>query len=98
MYERWGARECVCAFELGRVIRMTPLPPVLPAGVSCTGGEDDEPAALADCMRWAGAMPQRFRPCWVPCKDDCAFSAWSKFSECDGCGGLRSRKRSLTGE
>ncbi|XP_041940176.1 thrombospondin type-1 domain-containing protein 7B isoform X1 [Alosa sapidissima] len=65
-------------------------------GVSCVG-EDEEPAAIGDCLLWAGAMPQRFRPCWEPCKDDCAFSAWSKFSECTGCGGLRSRKRSLTG-
>ncbi|XP_062313300.1 thrombospondin type-1 domain-containing protein 7B [Osmerus eperlanus] len=65
-------------------------------GLSCVG-EDDRPADMAECLQWAGAVPDRVWECRVPCPDDCTLSAWSKFSECSGCGGSRSRKRSLTG-
>ncbi|KAL0184066.1 hypothetical protein M9458_019762, partial [Cirrhinus mrigala] len=47
--------------------------------------EYDEMAAVSECLRWAGPMP-----------DDCTFSSWSKFSECSGCGSKRTRKRTLT--
>ncbi|XP_016097128.1 thrombospondin type-1 domain-containing protein 7B-like [Sinocyclocheilus grahami] len=65
-------------------------------GVSCVD-EYDEMAAVSECLQWAGPMPSRFRSCWVPCRDDCTFSSWSKFSECSGCGSRRTRKRTLTG-
>lgn len=52
---------------------------------------------MTECLRWAGPLPPQTRVCRVPCKDDCALTAWSKFSDCAGCGSSRSRKRSLTG-
>ncbi|XP_064167589.1 thrombospondin type-1 domain-containing protein 7B isoform X1 [Anguilla rostrata] len=66
-------------------------------GVTCVGEEDDEPVDVSECLRWAGAMPARVQQCRVPCKDDCALSGWSRFTECSECGGWRSRRRSLTG-
>ncbi|XP_072556633.1 thrombospondin type-1 domain-containing protein 7B-like isoform X1 [Paramormyrops kingsleyae] len=65
-------------------------------GVACVG-EDEELANVTECLQWAGAMPPRARPCWVPCKDDCTLSSWSKFTDCADCGGWRTRKRTLTG-
>ncbi|XP_041663347.1 thrombospondin type-1 domain-containing protein 7B [Cheilinus undulatus] len=65
-------------------------------GLSCVK-ESDEPASMTECLRWAGPLPPQIRPCWVACKDDCTFTAWSEFSECSGCGSSHSRKRSLTG-
>lgn len=53
---------------------------------------------MTECLRWAGPVPPQIRECRVPCKDDCALTAWSRFTECSGCGGSRSRKRSLTGK
>uniref|UniRef100_A0A8C9U5U9 Thrombospondin type-1 domain-containing protein 7A n=1 Tax=Scleropages formosus TaxID=113540 RepID=A0A8C9U5U9_SCLFO len=64
--------------------------------VTCVGN-DDEPANMTECLQWAGTMPLQVRPCQVPCKDDCTFSNWSKFTDCSGCGGWRTRKRTLTG-
>ncbi|XP_035379499.1 thrombospondin type-1 domain-containing protein 7B isoform X3 [Electrophorus electricus] len=58
--------------------------------------ENEEPAAMSECLQWAGRMPTQVRTCWVPCRDDCTFSTWSRFTECTGCGSS-SRKRSLTG-
>ncbi|XP_023806239.1 thrombospondin type-1 domain-containing protein 7B isoform X2 [Oryzias latipes] len=65
-------------------------------GVSCVG-ENGEAANLTACLRWAGSLPPQIRTCRVACKDDCTLTAWSKFSECAGCGSTRSRTRSLTG-
>ncbi|XP_047457726.1 thrombospondin type-1 domain-containing protein 7B isoform X2 [Mugil cephalus] len=65
-------------------------------GVSCVA-ESGESANVTECLRWAGPLPPQSRECRVACKDDCALTAWSKFSECAGCGSSRSRKRSLTG-
>uniref|UniRef100_A0AAQ6I9L7 Thrombospondin type-1 domain-containing protein 7A n=1 Tax=Anabas testudineus TaxID=64144 RepID=A0AAQ6I9L7_ANATE len=65
-------------------------------GVSCVG-ESSESANMTACLRWAGSLPSQIRECRLPCKDDCTLTAWSKFSECTGCGSSRSRKRSLTG-
>ncbi|XP_056145668.1 thrombospondin type-1 domain-containing protein 7B [Lampris incognitus] len=65
-------------------------------GASCVG-EDGEPADMTECLQWAGALPSLSRGCRVACKDDCTLTAWSRFSECTGCGSSRSRKRSLTG-
>ncbi|XP_072253400.1 thrombospondin type-1 domain-containing protein 7B [Leuresthes tenuis] len=65
-------------------------------GVSCIE-ENGELANLTECLRWAGPLPPQIRECWVACKDDCTLTAWSKFSDCAGCGSLRTRKRSLTG-
>nr|XP_023677065.1 thrombospondin type-1 domain-containing protein 7B-like isoform X1 [Paramormyrops kingsleyae] len=65
-------------------------------GVTCMR-DDGQAAEVADCLQWAGPMPWRFRPCRVPCRDDCSLSPWSDFTECLTCGGWRSRRRMLTG-
>ncbi|TRY88052.1 hypothetical protein DNTS_000037 [Danionella cerebrum] len=58
---------------------------------------DDSPAEMVDCVRWAGLMPVSVRECHVPCRDECSFTSWSKFTPCQGCGNWRSRTRSLIG-
>ncbi|XP_039883311.1 thrombospondin type-1 domain-containing protein 7B isoform X1 [Simochromis diagramma] len=65
-------------------------------GVSCVG-QSGESANMTECLQWAGPLPPQIRECRVACKDDCTLTAWSKFSECAGCGSSRIRKRSLAG-
>ncbi|XP_072300062.1 thrombospondin type-1 domain-containing protein 7B [Eucyclogobius newberryi] len=65
-------------------------------GVSCIG-ESGEAANMTLCLLWAGPLPPQTRGCRVPCKDDCSFTTWSKFTECSGCGTFRARTRTLTG-
>uniref|UniRef100_A0A8C0F672 Thrombospondin type-1 domain-containing protein 7A n=1 Tax=Bubo bubo TaxID=30461 RepID=A0A8C0F672_BUBBB len=65
--------------------------------VTCLSEYDDS-ADVGDCMRWAGSMPSLVQECLIPCKDDCTFSPWSKFTACSfDCESTRSRRRSLTG-
>ncbi|XP_041329117.1 thrombospondin type-1 domain-containing protein 7B [Pyrgilauda ruficollis] len=65
--------------------------------VTCLS-EQGGSAAVGDCVRWAGAMPALVQECLVPCKDDCTFTPWSKFTACSSdCDTARSRRRSLTG-
>uniref|UniRef100_A0A8C1Y6H1 Thrombospondin, type I, domain containing 7Bb n=1 Tax=Cyprinus carpio TaxID=7962 RepID=A0A8C1Y6H1_CYPCA len=64
--------------------------------VTCVGA-DDSPADMTDCVRWAGLMPVPVRECRVPCRDECSFTSWSRFSQCQGCGSWRTRSRSLIG-
>ncbi|XP_072730524.1 thrombospondin type-1 domain-containing protein 7B isoform X4 [Ciconia boyciana] len=65
--------------------------------VTCLSEHNDS-ANVSDCMRWAGAMPALVQECLVPCKDDCTFTPWSKFTACSfDCESTRSRRRSLTG-
>ncbi|XP_058277386.1 thrombospondin type-1 domain-containing protein 7B [Hirundo rustica] len=65
--------------------------------VTCLS-EQGGSAAIGDCVRWAGAMPALVQECLIPCKDDCTFTPWSKFTACSSdCDTTRSRRRSLTG-
>ncbi|XP_062861779.1 thrombospondin type-1 domain-containing protein 7B, partial [Trichomycterus rosablanca] len=64
--------------------------------LSCVN-ENDELVVVSECIQWTGPMPPQVQSCWVPCKDDCTFSTWSKFTECSGCGSTRTHRRSLTG-
>lgn len=67
------------------------------AAVTCLS-EQGGSAAVGDCVRWAGAMPALVQECLIPCKDDCTFTPWSKFTACSSdCDAARSRRRSLTG-
>lgn len=67
------------------------------AAVTCLS-EQGGSAAVGDCVRWAGAMPALVQECHIPCKDDCTFTPWSKFTACSSdCDTARSRRRSLTG-
>ncbi|MGH0170102.1 UNVERIFIED_CONTAM: hypothetical protein FKN15_062344 [Acipenser sinensis] len=80
---------------------------IIGAGEACGQGletrvvtclrNDDETADMTECLQRAGPMPSMVKRCKVPCKDDCTFTTWSKFTPCTGCGVTRSRKRSLTG-
>ncbi|MGH0120071.1 UNVERIFIED_CONTAM: hypothetical protein FKN15_062761 [Acipenser sinensis] len=80
---------------------------IIGAGEACGQGlvtrvvtclrDDDETADMTECLQRAGPMPSVVERCKVPCKDDCTFTTWSKFTPCTGCGVTRSRKRSLTG-
>lgn len=87
------ATSCFSMFAGARGVYLL----VCVSGVSCVG-ENGEAANLTACLRWAGSLPPQIRTCRVACKDDCTLTAWSKFSECAGCGSTRSRTRSLTGE
>ncbi|KAK2874094.1 hypothetical protein Q8A67_021247 [Cirrhinus molitorella] len=64
--------------------------------VTCVGA-DDSPADMTDCVKWAGPMPVPVRECRVPCRDECSFTSWSRFTQCQGCGSWRTRTRSLIG-
>ncbi|NXC13134.1 THS7B protein, partial [Corythaeola cristata] len=65
--------------------------------VTCLS-EHNSSADVGDCVQWAGAMPSLMQECLVPCKDDCTFTPWSKFTACSfDCESTRSRRRSLTG-
>lgn len=79
------------------VIGVTFLPFLVFAAISCVE-ESGEPANMTKCLRWAGPLPSQMRECRVPCRDDCTLTAWSKFSDCAGCGSSRTRKRSLIGK
>nr|XP_015213731.1 PREDICTED: thrombospondin type-1 domain-containing protein 7B isoform X1 [Lepisosteus oculatus]XP_015213732.1 PREDICTED: thrombospondin type-1 domain-containing protein 7B isoform X1 [Lepisosteus oculatus] len=65
-------------------------------GVTCVR-DDGEDGDVTECLQWAGTMPLQVRECRVPCRDDCTFTSWSKFTLCTGCGAMRSRKRALAG-
>ncbi|NXA36109.1 THS7B protein, partial [Eudromia elegans] len=65
--------------------------------VTCLS-ENNDSADVSECLRWAGPMPSLVQECLVPCKDDCTFTPWSKFTACSSdCESTRSRRRSLTG-
>ncbi|KAA0707575.1 Thrombospondin type-1 domain-containing protein 7B [Triplophysa tibetana] len=64
--------------------------------VACVDA-DDAPVDMADCLRWAGVMPEQVRECQVPCKNECTFTSWSRFTQCQGCRSWRTRNRSLIG-
>ncbi|CAN2389027.1 Thrombospondin type 1 repeats [Pristimantis euphronides] len=59
---------------------------------------DDRPADVAECLQWAGPAPESAKECKVPCKEDCTFTPWTKFTSCSSdCTSTRIRRRSLTG-
>ncbi|NWX81546.1 THS7B protein, partial [Nothoprocta pentlandii] len=65
--------------------------------VACLS-ESNDSADVSECLTWAGPMPSLVQECLVPCKDDCTFTPWSKFTACSfDCESTRSRRRSLTG-
>ncbi|KAM4697904.1 thrombospondin type-1 domain-containing protein 7B [Rhinophrynus dorsalis] len=65
--------------------------------VTCLS-DDNHPTDVTACLTWAGPMPALVQECHIPCKDDCTFTAWSKFTPCTvDCAIPRIRRRSLTG-
>ncbi|XP_015415776.1 PREDICTED: thrombospondin type-1 domain-containing protein 7B-like, partial [Myotis davidii] len=64
--------------------------------ISCIS-DDNQPAEMTECLRQANGMPPLVQEFTVPCRDDCTFTAWSKFTSCStNCGTTRSRRRQLT--
>ncbi|XP_032880576.1 thrombospondin type-1 domain-containing protein 7B [Amblyraja radiata] len=67
-------------------------------GVVCKTG-DDQHSDVFGCLKWASPMPPLVQKCWIPCRDDCMLTNWSRFSPCkSGCGSTQSRWRSLVGK
>ncbi|XP_042638425.1 thrombospondin type-1 domain-containing protein 7B [Orycteropus afer afer] len=66
--------------------------------VSCVSDEN-QLAEMMECLKRTNGMPPLVQECMVPCRDDCTFTAWSKFTPCSGnCETTRSRRRQLTGK
>ncbi|XP_028003996.2 thrombospondin type-1 domain-containing protein 7B [Eptesicus fuscus] len=66
--------------------------------VSCIS-DDNQSAEMTECLKQANSMPPLVQECTVPCRDDCTFTAWSKFTSCStNCETTRSRRRQLTGK
>ncbi|XP_045154839.1 thrombospondin type-1 domain-containing protein 7B [Echinops telfairi] len=66
--------------------------------ISCAS-DDNQLADMTECLKQKSGMPPLVQECQVPCRDDCTFSPWSKFTPCSGtCDTTRSRRRQLTGK
>ncbi|KAI5186224.1 Thrombospondin Type-1 Domain-Containing Protein 7B [Manis pentadactyla] len=66
--------------------------------VSCISDENQS-AEMMECFKQTNGMPRLVQECMVPCRDDCIFTTWSKFTPCSmGCETTRSRRRQLTGK
>uniref|UniRef100_A0A803TL68 Thrombospondin type-1 domain-containing protein 7A n=1 Tax=Anolis carolinensis TaxID=28377 RepID=A0A803TL68_ANOCA len=60
--------------------------------------ESNRSVDMSECLKWAEPMPPLVQDCLVPCKDDCTFTPWSKFTACTSdCESTRTRRRTLTG-
>lgn len=65
--------------------------------VSCISDENQS-AEMMECFKQTNGMPRLVQECMVPCRDDCIFTTWSKFTPCSmSCETTRSRRRQLTG-
>ena len=65
--------------------------------VSCIS-DNNQSAEMMECLKRINGMPPLMQECIVPCRDDCTFTAWSKFTPCStNCEITRSRRRQLTG-
>ncbi|KAJ7345807.1 hypothetical protein JRQ81_001757, partial [Phrynocephalus forsythii] len=60
--------------------------------------EGNQTVDVSECLKWAEPMPSFVQECLIPCKDDCKFTPWSKFTSCaSDCESTRTRRRTLTG-
>uniref|UniRef100_A0A6J0SKF4 Thrombospondin type-1 domain-containing protein 7B n=1 Tax=Pogona vitticeps TaxID=103695 RepID=A0A6J0SKF4_9SAUR len=60
--------------------------------------EGNQTVNVSECLKWAEPMPSIVQDCLIPCKDDCTFTPWSKFTSCaSDCESTRTRRRTLTG-
>uniref|UniRef100_A0A8C5MBU9 Thrombospondin type-1 domain-containing protein 7A n=1 Tax=Leptobrachium leishanense TaxID=445787 RepID=A0A8C5MBU9_9ANUR len=65
--------------------------------ITCVSGVE-RPTDMSGCLKEVGPMPHVVLECHVPCKDDCTFTSWSKFSSCSSdCTLSRVRRRTPTG-
>ncbi|XP_012505956.1 PREDICTED: thrombospondin type-1 domain-containing protein 7B [Propithecus coquereli] len=66
--------------------------------ISCIS-DDNQPAEMMECLKQTNGMPPLAQECVVPCREDCTFTAWSKFTPCSAnCEATQSRRRQLTGK
>ncbi|XP_024099324.3 thrombospondin type-1 domain-containing protein 7B [Pongo abelii] len=66
--------------------------------VSCIS-DDNQSAEMMECLKQTNGMPPLVQECTVPCREDCTFTAWSKFTPCStNCEATKSRRRQLTGK
>ncbi|KAM5279638.1 thrombospondin type-1 domain-containing protein 7B [Ctenodactylus gundi] len=66
--------------------------------VSCIS-DDNQSAEMMECLKQTSGMPPLVQECTVPCREDCTFTAWSKFTPCSrNCEATQSRRRQLTGK
>ncbi|XP_019481931.1 PREDICTED: thrombospondin type-1 domain-containing protein 7B [Hipposideros armiger] len=66
--------------------------------VSCVS-DDNQSSEMTECLKQTKSMPPLVQECTVPCRDDCTFTAWSKFTPCStNCETTRSRRRQITGK
>uniref|UniRef100_A0A8C9GFQ4 Thrombospondin type-1 domain-containing protein 7B n=1 Tax=Piliocolobus tephrosceles TaxID=591936 RepID=A0A8C9GFQ4_9PRIM len=66
--------------------------------VSCVS-DDNQLAEMMECLKQTNGMPPLVQECTVPCREDCTFTAWSKFTPCStNCEATKSRRRQLTGK
>lgn len=60
--------------------------------------DDNQSAEMTECLKQTNSMPPLVQECTVPCRDDCTFTPWSKFTPCStNCETTRSRRRQITG-
>ncbi|XP_010328810.3 thrombospondin type-1 domain-containing protein 7B [Saimiri boliviensis] len=66
--------------------------------VSCIS-DDNQSAEMMECLKQTNGMPALVQECTVLCREDCTFTAWSKFTPCStNCEATKSRRRQLTGK
>ncbi|KAH0510075.1 Thrombospondin type-1 domain-containing protein 7B [Microtus ochrogaster] len=76
-------------FELGCVF--------VPAA-SCIS-DDNQSAEMTECLKQMNGMPPLVQECTIPCREDCTFTPWSKFTPCSkNCEATQIRRRQLTGK
>ncbi|XP_005315890.2 thrombospondin type-1 domain-containing protein 7B isoform X1 [Ictidomys tridecemlineatus] len=66
--------------------------------VSCIS-DDNQSEEIMECLKQTHSMPPLVQECTVPCREDCTFTTWSKFTPCSrNCEATQSRRRQLTGK
>ncbi|XP_004626441.1 thrombospondin type-1 domain-containing protein 7B [Octodon degus] len=66
--------------------------------VSCVS-DDNQSAEMMDCLKHMSGMPPLVQECSIPCREDCTFTPWSKFTSCSkNCEATQTRRRQLTGK
>ncbi|XP_046319736.1 thrombospondin type-1 domain-containing protein 7B [Marmota monax] len=66
--------------------------------VSCIS-DDNQSEEIMECLKQTHGMPPLVQECTVPCREDCTFTTWSKFTPCSrNCEATQSRRRQLTGK
>ncbi|KAL6079818.1 hypothetical protein STEG23_033909, partial [Scotinomys teguina] len=74
------------------------LPNKEDAAVSCIS-DNNQSAEMTECLTQMNGMPSLVQECTIPCREDCTFTPWSKFTPCSkNCEATQIRRRQLTGK